>query len=223
MFLIHITKRSYSIPVCFFRLNTQVLWDGECFVSSLLRTPNQVGNSKAEYLDTVNPGKHCCQLFRETHPWVELGTGAFCTWIPSTCSLFFLPQTKYIWVPWGLFWCVRSHLSLLLAALLFTLDEHPLMFILLICLLFIYRYGFASLPFRVTFGAKLSVRDSLRWLSIQSFLLCLFSWEAVKKEQTKGQLGLHSLNTVLFINISSEAIHEASQVMPTLGMGLPEE
>lgn len=94
---------------------------------------------------------------------------------------------------------------------------------LLICLLFIFRYRFASLPFWVTFGAKLSVRDSLRWLSIQSFLLCLFSWEEAKNEQTKGQLGLHSLNTVLFINKSSEIIQEASEVMPTLGMGLSEE
>lgn len=41
-------------------------------------------------------------------------------------------------------------------------------------------------------------------------------------EQTKGQLGLHSLNTILFISISSEVIQEASEVMPTLGMGLPE-
>lgn len=113
--------------------------------------------------------------------------------------------------------------TLLVAALLLTLDEHPLMFIFLICLQFIYRYRSASLPFPVTFGAKLSVRDSLRWLSIQTFLLCLFSWEVAKKEQTKGQFRLHSLNTVLFITISSEVIHEASQVMPTLGMGLPEE
>lgn len=79
MLLIHITKRRYSIPICLFSVNTQVNWDGKCIVSSLLRLPNQGGNSKVEYLDTLNPGKQCCQLFSETHPWVELSPGAFCT------------------------------------------------------------------------------------------------------------------------------------------------
>lgn len=55
MFLIDITKKNYSIPVCFFILNTQVTGDGECVFSSLLRLPNQVEKSKVGYLDTVNP------------------------------------------------------------------------------------------------------------------------------------------------------------------------
>lgn len=85
---------SYSIPICFFSLNTEVTWDGECIVSGFLRLPNQVENSNVEYLDTLNPGTHCCQLFSETHPGVELSTGAFCTWIASIDSLFFFATDK---------------------------------------------------------------------------------------------------------------------------------
>lgn len=219
-FLIHFTRRSHSTPICFFRLNTQVTWDGDCIVSSLLRIPKQVENSKDEYLDTLNPGKHCCQLFSETHP-LNWALGSFV--LESLALFLILFDTNKIYLgTMGCFLvCKKLSVSLANCSAVHpwwtSSDVH-----LLICLLFIYRYRFASLPFWVTFGAKLSVRDSLRWLSIQSFL-CLLSWEAAKNEQTKGQLGLHSLNTVLFINKSSEIIQEASEVMPTLGMGLPEE
>lgn len=66
MFLIHITKRGYSIPIYFFSLNTWVTWDGKCIFSSLLRLPNWVESSMVEYQATLNPVKHSCRLFNET-------------------------------------------------------------------------------------------------------------------------------------------------------------
>lgn len=194
-------------------------WWLYCF--QFAEIPKRVENSKDEYLDTLNPGKHCCQLFSETQP-LNWALGSFVLEsLPFVPYSFYHGQNIYGYHG-GFLVCKKLSVSLANCSAVHpwwtSSDVH-----LLICLLFICRYRFASLPFWVTFGAKLSVRDSLRWLSIQSFLLCLFSWEAAKNEQTKGQLGLHSLNTVLFINKSSEIIQEASEVMPTLGMGLPEE